>query len=34
MGVPSAIMLRGLSKITVDFGGTLVLIDTTKTGCD
>jgi hypothetical protein len=27
-------MLRGLSKITVDFGGPLVLIDTTKTGCD
>jgi hypothetical protein len=34
MGVPRAIMLRGLSKITVDFGGPLVLIDTTKTGCD
>jgi hypothetical protein len=34
MGVPYATFLRGLSKIKVDFGGPLVYVDTTKTGCD
>lgn len=29
MGVPYAIMLSGLEKIKVDFGGPIVLIDST-----